>query len=71
MEELQQRKKNGKAVDGEENGWDDEGTDGWEVEEVAEAKQVATLKIESKKAVEARDALQEEVCRLLIFILYS
>merc|ERR1719167_380979 len=61
LEELQQRKKNGKGVEGEENGWDDEGTDGWEVEEVAEAKEIATLKIESKKAVEARDALQEEV----------
>merc|ERR1719472_239520 len=35
--------------------------DGWEVEEVAEAKEIATLKIESKKAVEARDALHEEV----------
>jgi len=61
LEELQQRKKNGKGVEGEENGWDDEGADGWEVEEVAEAKEIATLKIESKKAVEARDALQEEV----------
>ena len=65
LEELQQRKKNGKGVEGEENGWDDEGTDGWEVEEVAEAKEIATLKIESKKAVEARDALQEEV---LVFL---
>merc|ERR1719507_1930598 len=61
LEELQQRKKNGKEAESKENGWDDESADGWEVEEVAEAKEIATLKIESKKAVEARDALQEEV----------
>merc|ERR1719328_273366 len=65
LEELQQRKSNKKSENGDENGWDDDGTDGWEVEDVAkdvaEAKEVATLRVEGKKAVEARDALQEEV----------
>merc|ERR1719458_2198587 len=59
--ELQQSKKAVKGMRGDENGWEDGGTDGWEVEEVAEAKEVATLRIESKKAMEARDSLQEEV----------
>merc|ERR1712038_1087918 len=68
LEELQQRKSNKKSENGDENGWDDDGTDGWEVEDVvkdvAEAKEVATLRIESKKAAEARDALQEQVTKI-------
>merc|ERR1719430_2009283 len=68
LEELQQRKSNKKSENGDENGWDDDGTDGWEVDDVAkdvaEAKEVATLKIESKKAAEARDALQEQVTKI-------
>ena len=64
--ELQQSKKAVKGMRGDENGWEDGGTDGWEVEEVAEAKEVATLRIESKKAMEARDSLQEEV-----YLIYS
>merc|ERR1712038_446985 len=68
LEELQQRKSHRKSENGDENGWDDDGTDGWEVDDVAkdvaEAKEVATLKIEGKKAAEARDALQEQVTKI-------
>merc|ERR1711963_1158573 len=68
LEELQQRKSHKKSENGDENGWDDDATDGWEVEDVAkdvaEAKEVATLRVESKKAAEARDALQEQVTKI-------
>merc|ERR1719328_81592 len=52
LEELQQRKSHKKSENGDENGWDDDGTDGWEVEDVV------------KEAAEARDALQEQVTKI-------
>merc|ERR1719242_2868297 len=68
LEELQQRKSNKKSENGDENGWDDDGTDGWEVEDVAkdvaEAKEVATLKIEGKKAAETNATLERELGKI-------
>ena len=62
LDELQSRKVAGGAREnGESDGWDVEEENGWEVEDVNEIKELAKLRVESKRNKETKESLEREL----------
>merc|ERR1719323_1611485 len=66
LDELHNRSGNKSVTNGDSgNGWDVEEEDnGWEVEDIEQVKELARLKVENKRNVELKDAMEKELSDL-------